>query len=206
MRSGKAGGHRPTYRLVSPPKFTSTVYLDDMVRDDLFDGVFRQERGLGGGREKDRRGRGKKGCDQNKRLSPYFAIPFMAQPFGRRRRGTSRMQRKPPLPVRLQASNTWQARASRLHTGRGWAGGHQAGAQFAKSSQSISPWRVGACEHTDSGRRPRHAARTLSVVAVAPTTVASNKKTHRGRVMAEGAALAGKQRAGGQLNKKTRCV
>ena len=89
----------------------------------------------------------------------------------------------------------------------GWASGHQAGAQFAKISQSISPWRVGACEHTDNGRRPRHAARTLSGVAVAATTVASNKRTHRGRVMAEGAALARKQRAGGQIKiKKPRCV
>ena len=115
-----------------------------MVRDDFFDGVFRQERGLGGGREKERRGRGKKACDQNKRLSPYFAIPFMAQRFGRRRRGTSHMRLQPPLPGRVQASNTRHARASRLHTGRGWAGGHQAGAQFAKSSQSISPWRLRA--------------------------------------------------------------
>jgi hypothetical protein len=75
-----------------------------MVRDDLFDVVFRRERGLGGGREREggREIEVKKACDRNQGpnqgLSPYFAIPFVAQRFDRQRRGAISVKRRAPLP------------------------------------------------------------------------------------------------------------
>ena len=86
---------------LSRPKITSTVYLDDMVRDDRLDGVFRQERDLGEGREREReKKREVKSPDPNQGLSPYFAITFAAQHFGRRRRGTNSMKLQVQLPGR----------------------------------------------------------------------------------------------------------